>query len=108
MDTPQEHYRQSGMMTRAEERTDELRALPPNLEALCKVVQGALIHRDLAAPLYGLSLSAGNMIRDLAGLNRMEMLPWDVWGMMRGSDERLRVPPLVFNVERNAPENIGI
>ncbi len=25
---------------------------------------------------------AGNLIRDLAALNRMEMLPWDVWGMM--------------------------
>ncbi len=25
---------------------------------------------------------AQNLIRDLAALNRMEMLPWDVWGMM--------------------------
>jgi hypothetical protein len=25
---------------------------------------------------------AGNLIRDLAALNRMEMLPWDVWGIM--------------------------
>ena len=25
---------------------------------------------------------AGNLIRDLASLNRIEVLPWDVWGMM--------------------------
>ena len=25
-----------------------------------------------------------NLIRDLASLNRVEMLPWDVWGMMPG------------------------
>jgi Transglutaminase-like superfamily len=89
--------------------------------------------------LSGLGFVEGNVIRDLASLNRMEMLPWDVWGMMDideaaltdekralidriaaltlagdekfgevreiyESDERLRVPPVVFNVLRNAPE----
>ncbi len=42
--------------------------------------------------LFGLSIIkeqglwwiAGNLIRDLAALNRVEMLPWDVWGMMPG------------------------
>lgn len=40
--------------------------------------------------LFGLSIIkeqglwwiAQNLIRDLASLNRLEMLPWDVWGMM--------------------------
>jgi hypothetical protein len=40
--------------------------------------------------LFGLSIIkeqglwwvAQNLIRDLASLNRVEMLPWDVWGMM--------------------------
>jgi hypothetical protein len=85
---------------------------------------------------------AGNVLRDLASLNRMEMLPWDVWGTMDmndealtdekkalfdrvaaltlagddafadvraiyESDERLRVPPVVFNALRNAPEPIA-
>jgi len=89
--------------------------------------------------LKGLWFVEGNVIRDLASLNRMEMLPWDVWGMMDmndaalteekralvdrvaaltisgdekfaevreiyESDERLRVPPVVFNALRNAPE----
>ncbi|HSY78453.1 MAG TPA: transglutaminase domain-containing protein [Verrucomicrobiae bacterium] len=89
--------------------------------------------------LSGLGFVEGNVIRDLASLNRMEMLPWDVWGMMDideaaltdekrtlidrvaaltiagdekfgevreiyESDDRLRVPPVVFNVLRNAPE----
>ena len=94
------------------------------------------------AHLQGLWFIAGNVIRDLASLNRMEMLPWDVWGAMDmkdaaltderkalldkvaaltlagddkfaevraiyESDERLRVPPVVFNALRNAPEKIA-
>jgi hypothetical protein len=90
----------------------------------------------------GLWFIAGNVLRDLASLNRMEMLPWDVWGMMDmndealtsekkalidrvaaltiagddafadlraiyDSDDRLRVPPLVFNALRNAREPIA-
>ncbi|MEU4422055.1 transglutaminase-like domain-containing protein [Actinoplanes sp. NPDC024001] len=30
---------------------------------------------------------AGNLIRDVAALAKMEMLPWDVWGAMPGPDE---------------------
>jgi Transglutaminase-like superfamily len=89
----------------------------------------------------GLWFIAGNVLRDLASLNRMEMLPWDVWGLMEmndaaltdekralldrvaaltpagddkftemraiyESDDRLRVPPVVFNALRNAQESI--
>ena len=92
--------------------------------------------------MHGLWFIAGNVLRDLASLNRMEMLPWDVWGLMEmgdgaltdekkalldrvaaltlavdekfedvrkiyESDARLRVPPVVFNAIRNAPENIA-
>jgi hypothetical protein len=94
------------------------------------------------ANLKGLWFIAGNVLRDLASLNRMEMLPWDVWGIMDmnddaltgekkalidrvaaltlagddkfaevraiyESDERLHVPPVVFNALRNAPEPIA-
>jgi hypothetical protein len=94
------------------------------------------------AHLQGLWFVAGNVIRDLASLNRMEMLPWDVWGAMDMNDdamteetksmldkvaaltlagdekfaevraiyesnERLRVPPVVFNALRNAAEKIA-
>jgi hypothetical protein len=92
--------------------------------------------------LQGLWFVAGNVVRDLASLNKMEMLPWDVWGLMvmndegitdenkalldrvaaltladddafadvraiYESDDRLRVPPVVFNALRNAPEKIA-
>jgi len=92
--------------------------------------------------LSGLWFIAGNVLRDLAALNRAEMLPWDVWGLMAGSDaelkddvkaildkvaaltleddaafpkvrttyqndDRLRVPALVFNALRNAPEKVS-
>jgi hypothetical protein len=90
----------------------------------------------------GLWFIAGNVVRDFASLNRMEGLPWDVWGMMEmgdasltderkalldrvaaltlagdeaiaeirklyESDERLRMPPMVFNALRHAPESIA-
>jgi hypothetical protein len=94
------------------------------------------------AGLAGLWFIAGNVVRDFASLNRMEALPWDVWGLMEmndaglteerkslldrvaaltlagdealpeirklyESDERLRMPPVVFNALRNAPESIA-
>ena len=93
--------------------------------------------------LSGIWFIAGNVVRDLASLNRMEMLPWDVWGMMEmddaglteerkalldrvaaltlagddafpkireiyESDDRLKVPPVVFNALRNKPESIAL
>jgi hypothetical protein len=92
--------------------------------------------------LSGMWFIAGNVLRDLASLNRMELLPWDVWGLMQTNDaglldgekavlldrvaaltlagdgahsevraiykdDRLRVPPVVFNALRNAPETIA-
>ncbi len=81
---------------------------------------------------------AANMVRDLAALNNMEMLPWDVWGAMPkpdddvdeaffdglaeltrdpaatfddltaayASDDRLRVPPVVFNAVLRRPDPV--
>jgi hypothetical protein len=90
--------------------------------------------------MRGIWFVAGVLIRDLAALNKMEMLQWDVWGDMPRpdepklsddrlaffdrlaalsrdpdaslgelrqiyqDDERLRVPPTVFNAVLNRPE----
>jgi len=97
---------------------------------------------SLVPHLHDLWFVAGNVLRDLAALNRMEMLPWDVWGMMSPddaglsdekkqlldrvaaltlagddafagvraiyqSDDRLRVPSVVFNAMRETPETIA-
>jgi hypothetical protein len=90
--------------------------------------------------MSGLWFIAGSLMRDLAALNNMEMLPWDDWGAMPRpawsptggwlalfdrvaaqtrtpdatfaemretyADERLRVPPTVFNALRQRPEVI--
>ncbi len=37
----------------------------------------------------GLWFVAGNLLRDFASLNNMEMLPWDVWGAMVKPDEEI-------------------
>ena len=92
--------------------------------------------------LKGMWFIAGNLLRDLASLNRAEMLPWDVWGLVPKDDaswlddkslldrvaavtiagddsfaqvratyegdDRLRVPPVVFNVLLNAPEKVSV
>ncbi len=93
--------------------------------------------------LQGLWFIAGNVLRDLASLSGMEMLPWDVWGMMSmdnaglsedkrtlldriaaltlgadnevaqarevyRSDDKLRVPGVVFNAMRQRAEQVGV
>lgn len=37
--------------------------------------------------LFGRWMIAGNVVRDLAALNNLEMLPWDCWGPMPRPDE---------------------
>lgn len=46
--------------------------------------------------MYGLWFVAGNLLRDVAALNNMEMLPWDVWGAMPGEDEPMSEDTLAF------------
>jgi hypothetical protein len=46
--------------------------------------------------LRGLWYIAGNLVRDAAALNKMEMLPWDVWGAQPRPDEELDADQLAF------------
>jgi hypothetical protein len=39
--------------------------------------------------MHGLWFVRGNLVRDLASLNRLELLPWDSWGLMEGEDKDL-------------------
>jgi hypothetical protein len=39
--------------------------------------------------MHGLWFIAGNLVRDIAALNKREMLPWDVWGKMPRQDREL-------------------
>jgi len=94
------------------------------------------------AKLRGMWFIAGSLVRDLAALNRAEMLPWDTWGAqpqpdakvdpaqlaffdqlaqltlapesnfqalrtLYESDDRVRVPPQVFNALRQRAEAVG-
>jgi hypothetical protein len=40
-----------------------------------------------AGNLRGLWFAAASVIRDIACLNKVEMLPWDVWGAMPAQDQ---------------------
>ena len=57
METPQEFYKHDGPMTALGAHADEFRALPRELASLCEIVQGVLIHRDIAPWLYGITLT---------------------------------------------------
>jgi Transglutaminase-like superfamily len=48
------------------------------------------------AGLHGLWYIAGSLVRDLAALNKMEMLPWDVWGAQPRSGQQLSEEQLAF------------
>lgn len=39
--------------------------------------------------MHGLWFVRGNLVRDVAALNKMELLPWDSWGITEGEDETL-------------------
>jgi hypothetical protein len=38
--------------------------------------------------MHGLWFVRGNLVRDIASLNKVELLPWDAWGLI-GKDEKL-------------------
>lgn len=46
--------------------------------------------------LRGFWFIAGEMVRDVAALNKMEMLPWDVWGAIPSPNELLNDGQLAF------------
>jgi hypothetical protein len=48
------------------------------------------------ANLRGLWFIAGNLVRDVAALNKMEMLPWDVWGAMPVPHQSLTQEQVAF------------
>jgi hypothetical protein len=46
--------------------------------------------------LRGLWFIAGSLVRDVAALNKMAMLPWDVWGAQPRADQTLNDEQLAF------------
>jgi hypothetical protein len=46
--------------------------------------------------LHGLWFIAGNLVRDLAALNKFEMLPWDVWGSQPAVNDTLSAQQLAY------------
>ncbi|NDJ74911.1 MAG: transglutaminase domain-containing protein [Chloroflexi bacterium] len=65
----------------------------PRDQFLTGGVAWQICRRDEADPntfgifhLKGMWFVQGNLVRDLAALNRMELLPWDNWGVMDGPD----------------------
>jgi len=46
--------------------------------------------------MHGLWFVRGDLLRDLAALNKVELLPWDCWGLVEGADEHISEADLVL------------
>jgi hypothetical protein len=46
--------------------------------------------------MHGLWFVRGDFVRDVAALNKMELLPWDVWGLMERPDDALQAGDLAL------------
>ena len=46
--------------------------------------------------MKGLWFVRGNLVRDYASINKMELLPWDIWGLIAGDDEDISETDLLF------------
>jgi hypothetical protein len=46
--------------------------------------------------MQGLWFVRGDFVRDVAALNKIELLPWDSWGIIEGRDQDLSAADLVF------------
>jgi len=57
MENPKEYYKSHGPMTAPGANAVEFDLLPKDIATLCRVVQGVLIHRDIARWLYDVTLS---------------------------------------------------
>src|SRR5258708_40083581 len=57
MENPREFYTSHGPMTAPGAHAADLSRVPTDLGAACEVIQGLLIHQDLASFLYGVTLS---------------------------------------------------
>lgn len=61
--------------------------------------------------MHGLWFVWGNLLRDLAALNKMELLPWDCWGLMEaddpGSDDNLTVFDRVAELTLGIDDDFG-
>lgn len=72
MENPRDYYKGSAPMATPGARAAELRALPNDLAKQCEIVQGVLVHRDIAPWLYDLKLSEHQ--RDNANIRPVELI----------------------------------
>src|SRR5258708_36372464 len=72
MENPQDYYQGYTSMSAAGARAAELRALPNDLAKQCEIIQGVLVHRDMAPWLYDLKLSEQQ--RDDANIRPIELM----------------------------------
>jgi hypothetical protein len=46
--------------------------------------------------MHGLWFVRGDFVRDVAALNKVELLPWDCWGLINGTDDEISPEDMAF------------
>lgn len=46
--------------------------------------------------MHGLWFVRGDFVRDVAALNKVELLPWDCWGLINGTDDEISLEDMDF------------
>jgi hypothetical protein len=46
--------------------------------------------------MHGLWFVRGDFVRDVAALNKVELLPWDCWGLINGTDDEISPEDIAF------------
>ncbi len=60
--------------------------------------------------MHGLWFIRGNLVRDVASLNKMELLPWDCWALSTGDDGDLTEEDFLLldrAAQLSLPENLS-
>jgi len=52
--------------------------------------------RSASFDMHGLWFVRGNLVRDVASLNKMGLLPWDGWGIIEARDEAISADDLAL------------
>ncbi len=62
---------------------------------VCRAAQADPDHFGIF-DMHGMGFIRGDLIRDLAALNKMELLPWDCWGLISKKDQDLTVEDIAL------------
>ena len=87
-------YAEPAPMTSTGPYAAQIDELPADVREIVPVIQGRF--GISFVDLHGLWFVAGSLVREVAALNKVEMLPWDAWGAQPPPDYKLDDEQLAY------------